>query len=181
MLIFRGRMPGPNTNLRDHAYFRSKAFVLAVLASQLLTAHVAVAQEVSPPLRQAVEELALDDKSGKSSYRWYTEQQVELGRSLFLTHCAVCHGERAEATTEWRKTNANGDYPPPPLNGSAHAWHHPLSVLENSIAVGGIPNGGVMPPFAETLGKQEMRAAIAFFQNFWPDEIYARWLEINSR
>jgi mono/diheme cytochrome c family protein len=181
MLFFRGQMPSPNTDLRDHAYFRSTAFVLAVLASQLLTAHVAVAQEVRPPLRQAVEELALDDKSGKSSHRWYTEQQVELGRSLFLTHCEACHGERAEATTQWRKTDANGNYPPPPLNGTAHAWHHPLVVLEQTVAIGGIPIGGVMPRFAETLGKQEIRATIAFFQNFWSDEIYARWLEIDSR
>lgn len=179
MLIFRGRMP--NKHMRDHACFGSKAFVLLALASQLLTAHIAVAQQVSPPLRQAVEELALDHTSGKSSYRWYTQQQVELGRPLFLTHCAVCHGERAEATAAWRKTNANGDYPPPPLNGSAHAWHHPLSVLESSIALGGIPNSGVMPRFAETLGKQEIRAIIAFFQNFWSDDIYARWLEIDGR
>lgn len=181
MLILRGRMPKPNTDVRDHACFRHKAFVLAILASKLLTAHVAVAQEVSQPIRQGVEKPALYDESGKNSHRWYTQQQLELGQSLFLTHCAVCHGERAEATTEWRKTDTNGDYPPPPLNGSAHAWHHPLSVLENSIAVGGIPNGGVMPRFAETLGKQEIRATIAFFQNFWSDDIYARWLEIDSR
>lgn len=165
MMIFRGRMPRPNTDVRDHACFRHKAFVLAVLASMLLTAQVAVAQ----------------DESGKSSYRWYTEQQVELGRSLFLTHCAVCHGERAEATAEWRKTDANGDYPPPPLNGTAHAWHHPLVVLEQIVAIGGIPNGGVMPRFAETLSTQEIRATIAFFQNFWSDNIYASWLEIDSR
>lgn len=113
--------------------------------------------------------------------RWYSKQQVEQGRTLYLTHCATCHGQQAEGTAEWRKTDSNGDYPPPPLNGTAHAWHHSLSVLERSIALGGVPNGGVMPGFAETLSSQDIQATIAFIQTFWSDEIYARWLEINGR
>lgn len=42
-------------------------------------------------------------------------------------------------------------------------------------AEGGISLGGVMPGFAETLRAQEVRATIAYFQSFWPDDIYARW------
>jgi len=113
--------------------------------------------------------------------RWYTTQQVSQGQSVFTSHCAACHGERAEGTTEWRKTDANGNYPPPPLNGTAHAWHHPRSVLEQTIAQGGIAVGGVMPGFAETLSREEMQTTIAYFQSFWPDEIYTRWQEIDSR
>jgi mono/diheme cytochrome c family protein len=113
--------------------------------------------------------------------RWYSEEQLEQGQALFLTHCSTCHGERAEGTAEWRKTDADGNYPPPPLNGSAHAWHHSLPILERSIAMGGVPNGGVMPGFAGTLSSEEMQATIAYFQHFWPDEIYARWVKINSR
>jgi len=113
--------------------------------------------------------------------RWYTAQQVNLGRELFLTHCAICHGENAEATPGWRNTDAAGNYPPPPLDGSAHAWHHPLTVLERSIAEGGIPLGGVMPGFGGVLDSDDTRATIAYFQSFWPDEIYASWLGINAR
>jgi mono/diheme cytochrome c family protein len=113
--------------------------------------------------------------------RWYTEQQLEQGQALFLANCATCHGQRAEGTAEWRKTDADGNYPPPPLNGSAHAWHHSLAILERSISMGGVPNGGVMPGFAGKLSPEEMQATIAYFQHFWPDEIYARWLKINSR
>jgi mono/diheme cytochrome c family protein len=48
------------------------------------------------------------------------------------------------------------------------------------IEKGGIPLGGVMPSFAQTLDPDQIRDTIAFFQNFWPDEIYARWSEINE-
>lgn len=113
--------------------------------------------------------------------RWYTAMQVDQGRVVFQTHCASCHGTQAEGTTEWRKTDADGNYPPPPLNGSAHAWHHPLSVLEETIATGGMPMGGVMPGFAEILTAEEIRASIAFFQSQWSNEIYVRWRDIDTQ
>lgn len=116
-----------------------------------------------------------------SAGRWYTNAQVEQGRAVFLTHCASCHGARAEGTAEWRKTDADGHYPPPPLNGSAHAWHHPLSVLEQTIAEGGVPIGGTMPGFSRTLSAEEARATVAYFQSQWTDEIYGRWRDIDSR
>jgi len=113
--------------------------------------------------------------------RWYTAAQVAEGGNLFQTHCAVCHWESAAATADWRTTDENGLYPPPPLNGSAHAWHHPMPVLEQTIANGGVPAGGVMPGFRDTLDVNEVRATIAFFQSFWTDDIYESWNEINSR
>ena len=113
--------------------------------------------------------------------RWYSAAQVAEGEISYQSHCAVCHGESAEGTADWRQTGDNGNYPPPPLNGSAHTWHHPLPILERTIAVGGIPPGGVMPGFGETLSRDEAHATIAYFQSFWPDDIYARWEEINSR
>ena len=123
-----------------------------------------------------------DAGSGSVDGRWYTAEQDDQGQALFSTHCASCHGDRAQGLAEdWKKTDANGNYPPPPLNGSAHAWHHPLVVLENTIAAGGAPVGGVMPGFAGTLGDEEARATIAYFQSLWSDEIYARWQEIDAR
>lgn len=113
--------------------------------------------------------------------RWYTAPQVADGKVLFQNHCATCHGESAQGTADWRKTNEDGDYPPPPLNGSAHTWHHPMPILERTIVVGGIPLGGVMPGFGETLNWDEAHATIAYFQSFWSDDIYARWEKINSR
>lgn len=113
--------------------------------------------------------------------RWYEAQQVEMGRQVFAENCALCHGDVAQGLHEdWRQRLADGSFPPPPLNGSAHAWHHPLSVLLQVINEGGVPLGGQMPGFAEQLDDQQKLAAIAFFQNFWSDEIYANWQQMGG-
>jgi mono/diheme cytochrome c family protein len=113
--------------------------------------------------------------------RWYTEAEVETGAPLYQAHCAVCHAADGSATTDWRTPDASGNYPPPPLNGTAHTWHHPLAMLDDTIANGGVRFGGVMPGFAEILSGDERLAIIAWFQSLWPDEIYARWQEIDQR
>jgi mono/diheme cytochrome c family protein len=107
--------------------------------------------------------------------RWFNQDIVKYGNGLFQQNCAICHGSNAEGTRDWKKTDANGNYPPPPLDGSAHAWHHPLAQLARSIKEGGIKLGGVMPPFGDKLSDQEVLAVIAYFQSKWPDEVYDPW------
>lgn len=113
--------------------------------------------------------------------RWYSQAQVERGAQVFAQNCAVCHGERAEGLSDdWRQRLDDGSFPPPPLNGSAHAWHHPLPVLLQVINQGGAEFGGKMPGFAELLSEPEKLAAIAYFQSFWSEEIYAQWQQIGG-
>ena len=107
--------------------------------------------------------------------RWFTPEQVARGEKLFGEHCAACHGRNAEATPNWKQTDASGNYPPPPLNGTAHAWHHDLEILRRTIRQGGKPLGGQMPAFEDRLDAAEIDAVIAFFQSKWPEEIYERW------
>ena len=109
--------------------------------------------------------------------RWYTQSQVDLGETVFLNNCATCHGAGAQGTKEWRKPLPNGKYPPPPLNGSAHAWHHPLKGLKTTVQEGGAKFGGTMPGFGDVLSDKEQDAAIAFFQSKWTGEIYQMWLD----
>lgn len=107
--------------------------------------------------------------------RWFEAAMVERGNSLFQQNCARCHGSNAEGTREWKKTDANGNYPPPPLDGNAHAWHHSIPQLAKYIKEGSLKIGGVMPAFGETLSDQDVLAVIAYFQSKWPDELYQRW------
>lgn len=108
--------------------------------------------------------------------RWYTQEHVKIGQSVFKANCAACHGAQAAGLTQaWRKPGADGAYPPPPLNGTAHAWHHPLSVLLRTVRDGGVRFGGKMPGFKGQLGNAEMLAAIAYFQEFWSDDTYNEW------
>ncbi len=110
--------------------------------------------------------------------RWYTQEQVDKGRKLFTEHCASCHGANAQGlAADWKKPLPDGTYPPPPLNGTAHAWHHPLDALKRQIRIGGKPVGGVMPPFGDKLSDVDMDAVIAYIQSLWPDRIYSTWLE----
>jgi mono/diheme cytochrome c family protein len=113
--------------------------------------------------------------------RWYTASQAAAGESLYQLHCAACHAADGSATAEWRTPDANGQYPPPPLNGTAHTWHHPLEMLDTTIANGGLAFGGVMPGFSESLPRDERLAIIAWFQSLWSDDIYARWQAIDER
>lgn len=109
--------------------------------------------------------------------RWYSPSQVEQGSVLFQTNCAGCHGNKAQGiVVDWRKPLANGSLPAPPLNGSAHAWHHKLSDLRWVISTGSINRGGTMPGFKTWMSDQEQLAAIAYFQNFWDDRTYNVWL-----
>lgn len=113
--------------------------------------------------------------------RWYSGEQVERGRGLYQTHCAVCHAADGSATAEWRNPGSDGNYPPPPLNGTAHTWHHPLELLNDTIANGGAQFGGVMPGFGAILHEDDRLAVIAWLQSLWTDDIYGKWQEIDSR
>jgi len=116
-----------------------------------------------------------------ASERWFNQDVVDHGAGLFQQNCAICHGVNAEGTKEWKKTDVNGNYPPPPLNGSAHAWHHSIPQLARSIKEGGIKLGGVMPPFGDKLTDQDVLAVIAYFQSKWPDEVYKVWHDRNMQ
>lgn len=111
--------------------------------------------------------------------RWYGQEQVGAGATLYRENCAVCHKENAEGTLEWKKRDANGKLPPPPLNGTGHAWHHSLDVLRNVVKRGGVPIGGSMPGFEEKLSEEQIDAILAWVQSNWSDEIYIVWHKRN--
>lgn len=113
--------------------------------------------------------------------RWYDAAQVRRGEALYQTHCATCHKPDAAGTPNWKEPGADGHYPPPPLNGTAHAWHHPLSVLRRSVQRGGAPLGGVMPGFAGKLDQRQIDDILAWVQSHWDERIYAIWRERDAQ
>ncbi|MCU7812819.1 MAG: cytochrome c [Candidatus Thiodiazotropha sp. (ex Notomyrtea botanica)] len=112
--------------------------------------------------------------------RWYRKNQLVSGEQLYQIHCAECHQPDTSGTKNWRELDAQGRYPPPPLNGTAHTWHHALPVLRRTVKRGGIPLGGWMPGFADKLNEQEIDDIFAWIQSHWSDEIYAIWQERNT-
>lgn len=121
------------------------------------------------------------ENSPKVSKRWYTTQQVNEGKLLFAATCAACHGREAQGLAEdWKQVDENGNYPPPPLDGSAHAWHHSLDILKEVIEEGGASVGGVMPGFRSVYSDEQIESLIASFQSRWSDKTYKIWQERNQ-
>jgi mono/diheme cytochrome c family protein len=108
-------------------------------------------------------------------------KQLALGKQIFADNCAQCHGDQAQGTPNWRKRDADGHYPAPPLNGSGHGWHHSTEVLGNVINNGSVPGQGKMPAWEGKLSAQEVSAVIAWFQSTWPQPVYNAWFEMQQR
>lgn len=107
--------------------------------------------------------------------------KVAMGEKVFRAHCAACHGQRAEGAPQWQRPGPDGKYPPPPLDGSAHAWHHPMVWLKQTIREGTLAKGGGMPAWGDKLNEQEIDAVIHWFQSLWSDEVYQAWVTIDAR
>jgi len=113
--------------------------------------------------------------------RWYDAAQVRRGEAVYGRHCAECHGPAAEGAPAWRQPGADGRYPAPPLNGTGHAWHHPLGMLRYVIRNGSPGGQGNMPAWGGKLDEEELLAVIAWFQSQWPEQAYANWSQIDTR
>ncbi|MCK4587196.1 MAG: cytochrome c [Gammaproteobacteria bacterium] len=107
--------------------------------------------------------------------------QLALGKQVFQNSCALCHGAMAEGAANWRKKDADGFYPAPPLNGSGHAWHHSTEVLSSVINNGSVKGQGKMPAWNGKLSEQEIKAVIVWFQSKWPQPVYDAWFEMQQR
>jgi mono/diheme cytochrome c family protein len=107
--------------------------------------------------------------------------QLARGAEAYRAHCAVCHGERAQGAPNWQKPGPDGKYPPPPLDGSAHAWHHPMAALKQTIRDGTTRLGGSMPAWRDKLSEADIEAVIVWFQSLWQEEIYRAWQDIDRR
>lgn len=120
-------------------------------------------------------------QSGEQINRVHDPEEVKKGGEIFERHCAQCHGTNGEGDPEWRKRDVDGMFPPPPLNGTGHAWHHPTAFLKNRIKNGSAADEGKMPAWDDKLSDKEVDAVITWFQSQWPDELYAAWYGIEQR
>jgi len=102
------------------------------------------------------------------------------GLELYQKNCATCHGKQAEGAVYWQNRDENGQYKPPPLNGSGHTWHHPKHVLMDIIRNGTMPLGGNMPPWKDKLSDSQIEDILYWAQTQWPKEIYQAWFRNNK-
>lgn len=103
------------------------------------------------------------------------DASVQRGGALYVQHCQICHGTGGAGAPNWRKMDSDGMYPPPPLDGSGHAWHHSSLVLRQFILEGSPPGQGRMPAWRGRLSEDDISDLILWIQSLWPEEIYAAW------
>ena len=112
---------------------------------------------------------------GHSAERDINILEYAKGQRLFQKNCAICHGKQGEGANNWRKPDANGKNPAPPLNGRGHTWHHSTQSLENTIKNGTAKIGGNMPGWKDKLSDREIKLILTWITAQWPDELYTAW------
>ena len=101
---------------------------------------------------------------------------VLLGEKIYNKNCLSCHGPKGQGLAkDWKVKDENGNYPAPPLNGTAHTWHHSPEQLLYTINKGGVEMGGQMPAFEKGLTEEEKKALIEYMYSLWPKEIQEKY------
>ena len=113
--------------------------------------------------------------------RYINPEQLARGAMLFKQSCASCHGAQAQGALNWQKRGADGKFPAPPLNGTGHTWHHPMSALKYTIKNGTGTIGGNMPAFADKLNDLQIEDILIFLQEKWPTPLYESWYRTDER
>jgi mono/diheme cytochrome c family protein len=87
--------------------------------------------------------------------------QVARGKAVYEKYCLECHGNGGKGPPgDWRVRDADGHFPPP-LDDSAHAWHHPTAALLQVIREGSPQGQGKMPAWQDRLAEQDMQDVVA--------------------
>ena len=111
---------------------------------------------------------------------------VDLGRKVYVVHCAQCHGIALEGQPNWRQRLPDGNLPAPPHDETGHTWHHPDQDMFNYTKNGGqamAPPGfkSAMPGFGEILSDRDIWAVLSFIHTIWPPKVVERQQRINSQ
>jgi len=112
-------------------------------------------------------------------------QQVALGKQLYATACAGCHGASLEGQPNWQRRLPNGRLPAPPHDASGHTWHHPDELLFRitKLGVARAANlkdyASAMPAYEGVLSDAEIVAVLSWIKAQWPPDIRAKHDQLN--
>jgi len=104
--------------------------------------------------------------------------QLAVGRTVYVQHCASCHGANLEGQANWQQRLLNGRMPAPPHDDSGHTWHHPDAVLFGITKYGLVPGKYAppkyesdMPGFGGVLTDDEIRAVLGYIETRWSPKV----------
>lgn len=113
--------------------------------------------------------------------------EVALGKGVYETQCAVCHGANLEGQVDWKEQNEDGSFRAPPHDETGHTWHHSDRVLIETIEQGGarlpadVGGSSNMPAFAGLLSEEEITAVLTYIKSTWPEDIRTIQWEMTVR
>ncbi len=108
--------------------------------------------------------------------------QVARGSAIYEKNCVECHGANGKGQPgDWRVRDAQGNYPPPPLDDSAHAWHHPTTVLLEVVREGSPGGQGNMPAWKDKLSETQMQDVVVYIKSLWSDPVYRLWMKMEQQ
>ena len=98
-----------------------------------------------------------------------TAEIIGKGRKLFNTYCQACHG--ADAKGQQTTPGFDPKNPPsimaPPLDDTAHGWHHSDANLASTILNGSPRQGSPMVAWKAQLSKADAESLVAYIKSLW--------------
>jgi len=96
------------------------------------------------------------------------EARVARGEKIYEAKCIGCHGPQGvgESPGHPQAVDEQGRYLAPPLDGSAHAWHHTDEELVEFIATGS-PRNPRMKAWEGELSREEIRDVVEYIKSLW--------------
>ncbi|MBI5043757.1 MAG: cytochrome c [Nitrospirae bacterium] len=97
---------------------------------------------------------------------------VARGEGLYKKNCIACHGEKGagENPADIYAMDSKGNYVAPPLNESAHAWHHTDEQLVEIILDGSSINPRMIA-WKNQISKDDARTLVEYIKSLWSERI----------
>ena len=141
-------------------YFKNKFFIFSVLV-------------ILPALYFLI---TYSNKSNATINLNTTDNSVILnGIKIYANNCASCHGKNLQGQVGWQnQLDDDGHRLAPPLNGTAHTWHHSPEYLYRVIKYGFTsfdPNYEGKMLGNSGLSDEEVWELVSYMKEVWPNEI----------
>jgi len=140
------RASAPEALPRDKHGTPKKGSILAVVASAAVVGLVIV----------------LFSWPGASQGGLTASADAAHGKALYAKYCASCHGPNGVGEFNWM----NRDRAAPPLDSSAHAWHHEDAQLVSFILDKPVPDSR-MPAWRGILSRDDAIDLVAYIKTLW--------------